>query len=108
MASVHFIADEAAMFALLQGPEGMVARDLLRRAVNVESAAKVNASGGPPGPNVQTGRLRSSITHEIDHDSSGLFANIGSNVEYALYVEAGTRFMHERPYLRPAIFAAAH
>lgn len=97
--------NEGALLALLQGPDGGVARDLLQRAVRVESAAKVNASG-PPGPGVVTGRLRSSITHAIARDTDGLYADIGSNVEYSIYLELGTRFMHPRPYLRPALEAA--
>ena len=48
---------------------------------------------------VDTGRLRSSITHEVD-----LFSGkVGSNVEYAAYVELGTVKMAARPYLRPAL-----
>jgi phage gpG-like protein len=100
------VFNEGALLALLQGSDGGVARDLVQRAVRVESQAKVNASGGPPGPNVRTGRLRSSITHQVARDSQGLYADIGSNVEYAAYVELGTRFMHPRPYLRPALEAA--
>lgn len=47
---------------------------------------------------VDTGRLRNSITH--DRDSSAAY--IGTNVEYAPYVELGTSKQKEKPYLRPA------
>ena len=47
---------------------------------------------------VDTGRLRNSISHARD-DSA---AYIGTNVEYAPYVELGTSKMAPRPYLRPA------
>lgn len=47
---------------------------------------------------VDTGRLRNSITHTADDK----FAYIGTNVEYAPYVELGTRFQQAQPYLRPA------
>lgn len=47
---------------------------------------------------VDTGRLRNSITHDVD----GQTAIIGTNVEYAAYVELGTSKMGARPYLRPA------
>lgn len=47
---------------------------------------------------VDTGRLRNSISHARDDDS----AYIGTNVEYAAYVELGTSKMKPRPYLRPA------
>lgn len=48
---------------------------------------------------VDTGRLRGSITHTTDNDA----AYIGTNVEYAPYVELGTYRMAERPFLRNAI-----
>lgn len=47
---------------------------------------------------VDTGNLRNSISHANDKDS----AYIGSNVEYAPYVELGTKRMKPRPYLKPA------
>lgn len=54
----------------------------------------------PESPNyVRTGRLKGSISHAHDEDS----AYIGSNVEYAPYVELGTRKMGARPFLRNAV-----
>ena len=47
---------------------------------------------------VDTGRLRNSITHDVE----GQTAIIGTNVEYAAYVELGTSRMGARPYLAPA------
>ena len=47
---------------------------------------------------VDTGNLRNSITHLVD----GKAACIGTNVEYAPYVELGTSKMAARPYLKPA------
>jgi len=51
---------------------------------------------------VDTGRLRSSITHEIE----GTAGRVGSNVEYARIVELGGIELGinraPRPYLRPA------
>ena len=47
---------------------------------------------------VDTGRLRNSISHEVHGDS----VYIGTNVEYAVYVEKGTRKMQAYPYLKPA------
>lgn len=49
---------------------------------------------------VDTGRLRNSITHIFDED--GKCAVIGTNVEYAPYVELGTRHQKPQPYLKPA------
>ena len=48
---------------------------------------------------VDTGNLRNSITHADD----GEYAYIGTNVEYAPYVELGTLRMPERPFLRNAV-----
>lgn len=47
---------------------------------------------------VVTGRLRNSISHARDDNA----AYIGTNVEYAPYVELGTSKMKARPFLRPA------
>lgn len=56
--------------------------DALERAgMIVENAAKRNAPVG-------TGELRNSITHAVD--SASLACDIGSNLEYAPYVEIGT------------------
>lgn len=48
---------------------------------------------------VDTGNLRNSITHQRYDESTEV---VGSNVEYAPYVELGTVRMKARPYLRPA------
>ena len=53
---------------------------------------------------VDTGRLRNSITHMQENATTEV---IGTNVEYAPYVELGTKrngkqLMAARPYLRPA------
>lgn len=47
----------------------------------------------------RTGRLRNSITNT--HDGNTVY--IGTNVEYAPYVELGTYKMDARPFLAPAI-----
>jgi len=107
--TVRLILNPHAIEQIMRDPDGMVARDLKRRAINVESQAKLNASGRP-GPNVDTGRLRSSITWELAHRPDGtLVARVGSNVEYARYVEEGGDPPGSRgpgyPYLRPALEA---
>ena len=48
---------------------------------------------------VDTGNLRNSITHQQYNEHTEV---IGTNVEYAPYVELGTHRMKARPYLRPA------
>jgi HK97 gp10 family phage protein len=48
---------------------------------------------------IDTGNLRNSISHASDNE----YAYIGTNVEYAPYVEFGTVRMAERPFLRNAV-----
>lgn len=50
---------------------------------------------------VDTGNLRNSITHAADVGSKTMI--VGTNVEYAPYVEMGTRRSAPHPYLEPAI-----
>lgn len=84
---------------LLVSPHGPVGLDLAARAVRVESQAKVLCP-------VDTGRLRSSITHAVGVDGQGLYADIGTNVVYGIFQELGTRYMSAQPYLVPALSAA--
>lgn len=105
MSEVMLVWNEASLRALLKGRNGPVARDLARRAIKVESAAKRYASGRP-GPNVQTGRLRGSITWAIGTDGGGLYADVGTNVFYAPFVELGTSRAPAYPFLGPALDAA--
>jgi phage gpG-like protein len=79
--------------------------DLVRRAIQVEAAAKHNATGRP-GPNVITGRLRGSITWRPGEDALSPYVDIGTNVFYAPFVELGTSRAPAYPFLRPALEAA--
>lgn len=64
-------------------------------AYKIERTAKQNAP-------VDTGRLKGSITTELDLGGTNPSAEIGTNVEYAPYVEYGTYKMAARPFLNPA------
>jgi HK97 gp10 family phage protein len=90
--------DRTALVALLSNPNGEIGRDLQRRALRIEAAAKRLCP-------VDTGRLRASITHELGRDGQGMFALVGTNIDYAIYQEFGTRYMAAQPFLRPAIMA---
>jgi hypothetical protein len=68
-------------------------RALTESAILVEGAAKVNTT-----PNVQTGDLRRSITRRIEKDE----AFVGTPIEYAPWLEFGTRFSRAFPFLIPA------
>jgi len=55
----------------------------------------------PPSPTyVRTGDLRKSLSHK--YVKKEMAAYIGTNLEYAPYVEYGARNRKERPYLRNA------
>ncbi len=49
---------------------------------------------------VDTGTLRRSITHEFNSPTEAV---VGSNIEYAPYVEMGTVKWDGKPFLRPAL-----
>lgn len=69
-------------------------RERLKLAAEyVEGEAKIRCP-------VDTNTLRSSITHSVPRYDR---ARIGTNVEYAPYVELGTIYMAPRPFLRRAL-----
>lgn len=78
---------------------GAIKTELRRRnlaaALTLEAAAKRRAP-------VDTGRLRSSITHQADE--SGLV--YGTNVKYGIHQELGTRHQEPQPFLVPALTAS--
>jgi len=96
----RFRFDQAALDQLFDSAQGPVGKELLRRTVRVESGAKRLCP-------VDTGRLRSSITHALERDMRGLVGIIGTDVEYAPFVELGTSRMDAKPFLRPALGAEA-
>jgi len=89
-----------------------LAKGLLRTALKVERSAKqsmigggkphVPSAAGDP-PRVDTGVLRSSITHELKIIDREPIARIGTNVTYGRDLELGTSQVEPRPWLRPAL-----
>lgn len=77
-----------------------VIRDVTVRSLRVVGAAKRLCP-------VDSGRLRSSIRFYITRDEIGILGVVGTDVEYAVFVHDGTRFMPARPFLRDALPAAA-
>ena len=71
-----------------------VERALTRIGLSAEGYAKKECS-------VDTGNLRNSITHEVVQSEKAVY--IGTNVEYAAYVELGTTRTKAKPYLKPAV-----
>lgn len=53
---------------------------------------------------IDTGRLRASITHAVtDVKEDVIVGQIGTNVDYAAFVEFGTSKTRPHPYIRPGI-----
>lgn len=77
---------------VIQASYAQIEKALKSVALSAEKYAKRDCP-------VDTGRLRSSITHETDKNT----AYIGTNVEYAPYVEMGTSRMRAQPFLEPAM-----
>lgn len=73
-----------------------IERALTKIGLEAEKNAKKNLTEKKA---VDTGRLRNSVTHT--HDKNTVY--VGTNVEYAPYIEFGTSKMAARPYLEPAI-----
>ena len=67
-------------------------KDIEKAALTLEKNAKQNCP-------VDTGKLRASISTEVGN----LEAEVGTNVEYALYVEFGTSKQSAQPFMRPAL-----
>lgn len=99
MADVEWVIDGEALKALFESTSGPTAKLLKQVGIKCVSGAKRLCP-------VDTGRLRSSITEELRHDGDGLVEVVGTDVEYAAFVELGTSRMRAQPYLRPAAEAA--
>lgn len=73
--------------------------------LKAEKYAKALCPVGTPEstgiPGYMGGTLRNSITHQVEAEASAV--HIGTNVEYAPYVELGTVKMKARPYLEPSV-----
>lgn len=90
--------DTAAIDKLLTSPAGPVGKAVTQATVRIERTAKQLCP-------VDTGRLRSSIARALDQDARGLVGIVGTDVDYAPYVELGTSRAGAQPFLRPALAA---
>lgn len=91
MAAINIkVTDNSGMFK--DASDEAIARALEAIGLTAEAYAKLKCP-------VDTGRLRNSITHAV----SGVTVYIGTNVEYAPYVEMGTVNTKAQPFLRPAV-----
>lgn len=90
--------NDRALDRLLNGPQGPIATALLAYGAAVEREAKRLCP-------VDTGRLRASITHALIKKRKRVEVLVGTDVEYAKYVEFGNQGRYA--YLRPALFRVA-
>lgn len=91
--------DEAAVRRMISEQGVGVWQDIFRRVKRVEAKAKELCP-------VDTGRLRASISGEVEVRDGIPVGVVGSDVEYAPYVFNGTRYMAARPVLQQALDAA--
>jgi HK97 gp10 family phage protein len=82
-----------ALLQVTQEGRKTVQREVLRATLAVQRRAKERCP-------VDTGRLRNSIAVELE--DGGMNGAVGTNVEYAPFVEFGTSRMPAQPYLLPA------
>ncbi|MGK2948989.1 MAG: HK97-gp10 family putative phage morphogenesis protein [Acidimicrobiales bacterium] len=92
------ILDDKGLAQLLESEDGPVGKAVLRTSLQVERRAK---QGAP----VDTGRLRSSVTHAVEKRGREIVGVVGTNVVYAPYVELGTSRTQAKPFLRSALAA---
>lgn len=74
-------------------------QELINTAYDVEAAAKENIK---INETVDTGRLLGSIKTKHKKSNGLVEASVGTNVEYANYIEYGTKKMGAKPFLNPA------
>jgi len=70
----------------------------------VERACRLVEADAKKDAPVDTGRLRASIRIEVERIEKDIVeGKVGTNVNYARYVEFGTSKQSAQPYLRPAL-----
>lgn len=68
------------------------------------SSRTYRASRPGEAPATVTGRLRSSFQFRVREDGGKKVGEVGSPLDYALYLEKGTKRMAPRPHLVPAYY----
>jgi HK97 gp10 family phage protein len=54
-------------------------------------------------PAVDTGRLRQSVTHDVEENNGEVVGRVGTGLAYGAYLELGTTRMSPRPWLKPSL-----
>jgi len=82
-----------------------VKKVVAHRGSNLQTQAQENAPVGTPAstgiPGYVGGTLKRSIGLELEN--GGMTAEVEPTADYAEYVECGTRYMDEQPFLKPAL-----
>lgn len=92
MASV--VLNAQALREALEGPGGLVYRDVLRRSNRVLNSARRNCP-------TDEGRLKASLAMEIRTEGTAVVGRVGTNLTYALYVHEGTGIFAGKGYIVP-------
>lgn len=82
---------------IIEASREAITRALEAIGFQCEAHAKTELQNTPT--RIDTGRLRNSISHYVEGDST----YVGTNVEYAIYVHEGTRKMAPNAFLRNAV-----
>lgn len=80
-----------------------IEKALEKVGLTAERYAKLACPVGTPESTGKKGYMGGTLRNSISHTHDKNTAYIGTNVEYAPYVEMGTKKMAARPYLKPAI-----
>ena len=69
------------------------------------SGIRVGLDPSKPGepPKRVEGSLLRSITTQVEVTAQRIIGRVGTNIEYARFLELGTSRIRQRPYLRPAL-----
>jgi hypothetical protein len=90
-------SDQQALNQMLRTEQGLVGKDTLRRARNVQKLAKTTAPIGK----VNGGKMRASITAKVVKAGRGVEGEVTLNVPYAMWVTKGTGIYAGRGVIRP-------
>lgn len=98
--SVRHQLNLSAVEAIIRGPNGAVAKNMLKRGLLVESRAKMNLQSQPR--RVNTGALRASIRTIFVMINNAPAVRVGTSLRYARYVHDGTGlYGPKHKYIRP-------
>jgi len=96
--------NKSALEALLASPQGGLAKDLYKRGLRVQAAAKRFVSGSGPGhpKRVDTGQLRNDIKVTLVSYKGLPAVRVGTHVKHARWVHSGTGlYGPKHAYIKP-------